>query len=369
MRILVVTGQSGGHIFPALTFLETLKDKYKEVETILILPLSCLKYNVATQQVARFKINYVPIAAIKLRLDFKNLIAILNFFKGSLESLSILLKFHPDMVVGFGSLVSVPLIIFAWALKIKILLHEQNVIPGRANRLLAVFADRLAISFLESRNYLKNRLSKIVFTGNPIRKDFIKVDKSKALDFFGLDADRFTILVMGGSAGSHRINGEFLRSLSLLSDKSNKLQIIHLSGKQDFASLKDNYKDLGIDIKFKLFEFLEPMHYAYNACDLTVSRAGATTIAELIFFNLPAIIIPYPLAYAHQEDNAKILENKNCAIIIRDNELNAPLLAQTLEDLINHPDKIKRMRSGFSDFARLNSGELLVDEALSLVEG
>lgn len=362
MRILVVTGASGGHIFPALSFLDALKDK--NVNTLLILPRYCLKYNISWKETRNYKVNYISISAIKLDLDFTNFVAILKFFHGSLESLLIILRFRPDIVVGFGSLVSVPIVLLAWIFRIRTLIHEQNVIPGRANRLLAKFTDRIAISFLESRDYLKScSKTKIVFTGNPVRREFIRINKNKALDFFGLDSDKFTILVMGGSLGSHRINIEFLNAISRISDR-HKLQIIHLSGRGDYALLKYGYRVLNINIK--LFDFLEPMHYAYNACDLVISRAGATTIAEIIFFRLPAIIIPYPFAYGHQASNAELLQSQGCAMVIKDNELGADILRQAIEKLLDNPGEIKRMSSGYDAMSKSNANDLLVDEVLSL---
>lgn len=361
MRILVVTGSSGGHIFPAISFLDTFKDKHKETETLLVLP----KKNIESYTLSfDCKIKYLSISPIKLNFNFGNFIAILKLLKGTFESLFILLEFKPDIVVGFGSLVSIPMVLFARLFGIRTLIHEQNVIPGLANKLLAKFTDRIATSFAQTSDYLKNcAKTKIVFTGNPIRKEFKRISKFKALDFLGLSSDKFTILVMGGSLGSHKINIEFLNALSMLSDRP-KLQIIHLTGQSDYNLLKESYKDLNINAR--LFSFLNPMHYAYSACDLVVSRAGATTIAEIIFFKLPAIVIPYPFAYEHQISNAAVLESKGCVIIIKDYELDANTLRNILEKLVNHPDKIEMMHSGYDNMPGLNASDLLISQVLSL---
>jgi len=356
MKILVVTGASGGHIFPALSFLDTLKDKYKDIDTLLILP----KRSLGVSKIADdSKIRYISISTINLSFSPRNFIALLRFFKGSLESLILLLEFRPDIVVGFGSLACVPMVLLAWIFRIKTLIHEQNVIPGQANRLLAKFSDKIAISFKETRDYFKGSSRKIVFTGNLIRKELKRIDRNKALDFFGLGSDKFTILVMGGSAGSHRINLGFLNAISKSWSKSD-FQIIHSSGLKDYDLLKDSYKDLGIN--FKLFGFLNEMQHAYSACDLVICRAGATSLSEIIFFGLPAIIIPYPFAYAHQINNAKVLENKGCAIIIKDNELDGNILRQTIEGLINNPKEIKKMRLAYDNIIVANANDLLVDE-------
>lgn len=362
LRILVITGASGGHIFPVLAFLDTLKEKQKNnIDILLVLP----KRNI-TEQLGTFdyNINYLSISSIKLSLDFKNIVAIFRFFKGSLESIFIILRFKPTIVVGFGSLTCIPMVILARVFGIKTLIHEQNIIPGRANRLLTKFTDRIAISFSQTKGYFKDYQRKIVLTGNPIRRELKRCPKFEALDFFGFSDDKFTILVMGGSLGSHNINVGFLENISGLSDKRN-LQIIHLAGLKDCDLLKQSYKDL--DVCVRLFSFLKPMQYAYSACDLVISRAGATTIAEIIFFRLPAIIVPYPYAYQHQFNNAKILESKGCAIIIEDNQLqHTGILSEVIDELINDPAKLTMMRSHYNNFPDLNANVLLVDEVLSL---
>ena len=359
MKVLVVTGASGGHIFPTLSFLDALKDRAKVVETLLILPKGSLIKQIIPGD---YKVRYISISNIRVRLDLKNFVAILKFFKGSLESLIALLEFRPDVVVGFGSLVSIPVVLFAWLFRIKTLIHEQNVIPGRANRLLAKFSDRIAISFEETKGHFEGSSGKIIFTGNPMRKELKRLDKNKALDFFGLGYGKFTILVMGGSVGSHQINIGFLNAISMISDKP-KLQIIHLTGLRDYDLLKESYKDLSVNIR--LFSFLDQMQYAYSACDLVVCRAGATTLTEIILFGLPAIIIPYPFAYEHQVSNAKVLESKGCAIIIKDNELEGNTLRQAIQDLSNSPDKMKNMRSHYDSIVRANPNDLLVSEVFN----
>ncbi len=356
MRILVVTGASGGHIFPAQSFLDALKERHKDTDTLLILP----KFFLGSSTIPHgYNIRYISISAIKLSFTLGFFFAILRFLKGSLESLLLVLAFRPDTVVGFGSIVSVPLVLLAWLFRIKTIIHEQNVIPGQANMFLAKFSDKIAISFQESRNYFKGPSRKIVFTGNPIRKQLSRIDKNKAREFLGLNAERFTILVTGGSAGSQRINRGFLNAVSRIKDKHN-LQIIHLAGSGDYNFLEDTYKDSGMDIR--LFSFLNQVEYAYSAADLVVSRAGATTIAEIISFGLAAIIIPYPFAREHQASNAKVLADKGAAIVIKDNELDSDILRQVIEGLINNPGKIEKMRSGYNNIIVPNANDLLVGE-------
>ncbi|MBI5145239.1 MAG: UDP-N-acetylglucosamine--N-acetylmuramyl-(pentapeptide) pyrophosphoryl-undecaprenol N-acetylglucosamine transferase [Candidatus Omnitrophica bacterium] len=364
MKILVATGASAGHIFPALSFLEELKAKSPDIETLLILPRSSReRRSLDALALCASNIKYISLSNIRLSLDLKNILTILRFFKGSLESIFILFNFQPDIVVGFGTLVSLPIIFFAWVFRIKTLLHEQNVIPGRANMLLAKIADRIAVSFLKTEDYLKVSKNKIVLTGNPLRQSLAPVPKAQALEFFQFSQNKFTILVMGGSLGSHSINNIFFKSLSLLSCRA-RLQVIHLAGLKDYELLRDDYK--GLDIDVRLYDFLKEVQYAYVASDLIICRAGAMTISELINFEAPAIIIPYPFACAHQLANAKVLEEAGCAIIIEEKNLSVQVLQQNIELFLNNPDKLKNMHASYHCFPQNHAADLLVDAALSL---
>ena len=354
MKILVAAGASGGHIFPALSFMQALKEN----QALLVLPKKSIKDELAP---GNFQIKYISISNIGLRPSLNNCISFFNFLKASFESFFLMLEFRPDVVVGFGSLACVPLVIFGWLFRIKTLIHEQNVVPGRANRFLAQLAEKTAISFEQSRKYLKVDPEKIILTGNPLRRELKIINRNEALKFFGFE-ESFTLLVMGGSQGSHRINEYFVQALSGLRDLS-KFQIIHICGKNDYETLLKKYRQL--NCKFRLFPFLKEMQYAYSASDLALSRAGATTITELIYFTLPAVIIPYPFAYAHQLENAKVLESGRTAVVIKDTELKVEGLRQVLLDLINDPEKLKRMREGFKAFPKNDAASLLAKEALS----
>ncbi len=361
MKVLVISGASGGHIFPALGLLDSLQEKGKFIEHLLVLPRKSLENGI---EISGYKVKYISISSIRLALDSKNIFSIFKFFQGTVESLCILSNFKPDIVIGFGSLATLPMVLFSYFLRVKTLIHEQNVIPGRANRFLAKFCDRIAVSFEETKRYFKCYEHKTVFSGNPIRKNLKRTDKFKALDFFGLKEDRPTLLVMGGSLASHRINIVFLQSLSGLADKS-RLQVIHLCGAKDFDLLNSGYKDLGVN--FRLLVFLKEMQYAYSAADLAVCRAGATTISELIFFKLPAVLIPYPYAGGHQRANAKVLEEKGCAVVIEDDQFDSENLLKTLQRFIETPQNLQNMRSGYDALRFDNANELLVDALLSTV--
>lgn len=360
MKVLLACGGTGGHIFPALSFLERLKSKCPHLKVIIVITRRKIESRIVPFE---YRVVYLNVSPVSFNFNRKNIIAVIKLLVGAIQSIYIILRFYPDMVVGFGGYATFSLIFFAKILGIKTIIHEQNVVLGVTNKLLAPFVDRIAISFNQTQKFLKAHSHKITVTGNPRCYNLLKVNKNEALNFFGFSESKFTILVMGGSLGSTKINTVFIKTLEEIKNKIN-LQVIHLSGMNDFAVLKDNYKKM--DISFKLFDFLKPMHYAYSAADLAISRAGATTLAEIIFFGLPAIIIPYPFAYQHQFANARVLAERQTAILIEDKDLNVITLSNVIMDLFNNRDKINNMRQQYEYFRATPYSQDLSDLVLSL---
>lgn len=348
VKVILASGASGGHIFPALAFLEKALENPK-CQALLILPKSCRIKNIIP---AGFKIEYVS-------LPGENLV---DSVKGVLSCLGLVFKFHPDVVIGFGTIVSFPVVMLSWFLRAKTIIHEQNVFPGKANQVLAYFADKIAVSFSQSKIYFKNNTSKLALTGNPLRKGLIRIEKNTARQVFGFTPDKFTVLVSGGSQASHKINLEFFKAVGLLRDRTS-LQVIHLCGQKDFAFLKRGYVDLAVTAA--VYSFYEPMQFAYSACDLAVSRAGATSIAEIIYFQIPAILVPYPYAAGHQSANARILSEEGSAVVIKDEDLAAEPLKQKLEDYLGGNVALRQAQAGFNRLKQDNAAQRLVKEAFS----
>ncbi|MFH1198883.1 MAG: UDP-N-acetylglucosamine--N-acetylmuramyl-(pentapeptide) pyrophosphoryl-undecaprenol N-acetylglucosamine transferase [Candidatus Omnitrophota bacterium] len=376
MRVLAVSGSSGGHIFPAVSFISALKKQCPQAQIILVLPKKALEFKIVAD---RFKIKYISSVITKrvlpgepprpcslrcARARFfvspvtRFVCVIINFF----ESIFILIEFRPDVVAGFGSLSSLPMVLCAWGFRIKTLIHEQNVVPGKANRLLAKFVNRIAISFDRTKDYLKVNPWKIILTGNPLRQELKIIDKKEALEFCGLGQGKVTLLVSGGSQGSRKINECFFEAVSKIGNKQN-LQVIHISGNADFSELSAKYKNL--DIKAKIFAFCDRMEYIYSAADLVISRSGALTITELINFRKPAILIPYPFAGAHQIENAKVLSEAGAAWLIEEKELSPDILKDNIEGLVSS-DKLDLMRQAFSGFSLNRADNLLAQAVLTL---
>lgn len=359
-RVIVIAGKSCGHIYPALSFIGALKEKYNDAEILLILP----KENaIKNKQEFNCQVKYISLSSLMPGFNLGNIKCFSELIKASFQAIFIISDFNPNAVVGFGSLISVPFVMSSWLFRVKTFIHEQNVVCGRANRFLAKFCDKIAISFVDSKKHLSVNKTKIVLTGNPMRRELTIIEKNKALSFFGLGQDKFTILVMGGSQGAHSINIEFLKCMISLKGKFN-LQVIHLCGNIDYDVLTEGYKDLGIN--FKVFTFLEQMHYAYSVSDLIVSRSGAISVSEITYFKIPVIFVPYPYAYGHQLNNALGLKEKGCAVIINQKEFNAESLRLILEPLITDTKKLKNMRMAFEEIPKYNAAESLVKEVMPI---
>ncbi len=358
MRVLIVTGLSGGHIFPALALADFLKNTNQNV--LLVLPEDEGKSKVPIDFV---QTEYIHAAKLSFRLNKKNIFGIYFFLWGAWQALRIILKFKPSVVVGFGSLNSISLIFWAWLFRIKTIIHEQNVVCGRANKLLSKLVDRVAVSFSQTCNDLNVSSEKIVLTGNPLRKDLIHMERKEALDFFKFKGGKITILITGGSQGAHKLNAICLEALSTYQKKLD-LQVIHICGTQDFIWLSNGY--LGTTLTYQLFDFLKAMQYAYSVADLIICRAGATTIAELVKFRVPAILVPYPFAYAHQSANAQVLKNIGAAEVCLDDDLSADKLKERLQEYFCNNEKLKAMQMAYQKLPVFNATEMLAREVLNL---
>ena len=360
IKILIACGGTGGHIFPGLSLYRSLKKRHRDANIVLVLAKRAISTYIVTEEFPHIYLSLVP---LRFKFELQNILAVLKLFKGIFQSLGIILRLRPDVVVGLGGYASFFLVFFARFFRIKTVIHEQNVTPGRANRILAHFANKIAISFAKTEEYFNRHSPKVKLTGNPIRPNLVPKDKTRAYEYFGLYADKFTILVIGGSQGAHKINITTLLAVSKILDKS-RFQIIHLCGEKDYIFLNSGYKDL--DIKAKVFAFLRPMEYAYSASDIVISRAGATSISEIASFALPSILIPYPYVRRHQIENARYFCENNAAILIKERDLNPEILKDRILELFNNLNLQKLIGENASRLFKLPAAESLADLVFKL---
>lgn len=355
-RVLIVTGRSGGHIFPAVSILERICSVDGAAEAVIVIP-DCAALPAAESGCPGRRSVTLPYPGPALRRVLQGYSVLLYLPLIFIKSLFFLLYFRPDAVAGFGSICSVPMVFLARLLGIGTLIHEQNVIPGKATLFLSRFADRIAVSFPATAGYLGEAGAKAVLTGNPLRSGLRRIDRKEALDFFGLDAGKFTVLVTGGSQGSSRINGCFVRAVKLLKERE-KFQVVHLTGRNDYDPVKEAYAGCG-GLDARVFEFFSSMEYAYSAADLIIARAGAMTVSEVIYYGIPAVIVPYPFAGAHQDANAAVLKQCLRARVVADSAVSAEFLRAELENALSRPREAGAGRGEDRDAAGLVAEEII----------
>ncbi|MDP2939397.1 MAG: undecaprenyldiphospho-muramoylpentapeptide beta-N-acetylglucosaminyltransferase [Candidatus Omnitrophota bacterium] len=359
MKVIICASGAGGHVFPALILAKRLRQENSQVYFVVDkvgIESRLIENGLVIEFISATKISFSSI------VDF--LKGTINLIKSFFESLDILKRVKPSVVIGFGGYASFPIVSCAWLYRIPIIIHEQNVIPGKANRILSFFSKKIAVSFIQTIKYFPAN-KKIIYTGCPVRQELFEVRREDSFKFFNLNPDKFTILVMGGSRGSHKINEEFVKAVSLIREKS-QFQIIHLTGDKDLDYVRSAFDLIGAVVC--CVAFLEKMGYAYNIADLVISRAGASSLAEIVSFKIPSILIPYPFAYNHQMANALSLEKKGVAIVIEDKNLSKDKLKEILSNLLDNKGKLKAMKECFNRIAVPDATKNLVQLVISLVD-
>jgi len=356
MRIIIASSGTGGHLFCGLSIAEELKKRFSE-NKIFVLGSSheIVKKAVQDKGFNFYKINTTGLTG-------KNVIRVLKFifgqFFGILQSGFLFFYIRPDIVVSTGGFVSIGIVLWSWLFKVPCVIHEQNIIPGKANKLAGRFADKILISFEDTKNYFKKE--KCIFTGMPMRFKK-KISAEYARKELQLDPKLYTVLIMGGSRGAHRINTVVMEALEKI---SKDVQFIHLTGKDDVGSVQAEYRKFNFNSYVEAFS--TRMDVIYSAADLVLSRAGSGSLSEITFFGLPSILVPYPHSNdRHQYKNADFIASRGAAIVVSESELSPELF----ESILNKEERIKfkKMAEKSQEIAQPYAVEKIADEILRLV--
>ncbi|MEA3328998.1 MAG: undecaprenyldiphospho-muramoylpentapeptide beta-N-acetylglucosaminyltransferase [Candidatus Omnitrophota bacterium] len=362
MKVLIAVGKSGGHIFPGLSLASRLQQRLKGPEVFFIGQKDRLTQKVFSKQ--QYPLFTISIDPLPYKISLKYTRFIIKLALAIVPVWRILSKTRPDVVIGFGGAVSGPVLFISWLRGIPTIIHEQNVVPGRTNRILAVFVNKVALSFSGSERFF-NR-AKAVLTGNPVRGSVLGRDKFRSRGELGLDSGKFTILVIGGSQGSSRLNEIAWRAFSQM-DKQEKVdfQIIHITGENDYRKAKECYRK--ITFSSVILPFYDKIGVAYSASDLVLARAGAGTISEIMSCGLGSVLVPYPYNGGHQLSNARLLADRNSAILMEQNGISAESLKNVFLNLIKDRSNLDRMAKNSREAGRPYADESLADEVIKLV--
>ncbi|WP_235296176.1 undecaprenyldiphospho-muramoylpentapeptide beta-N-acetylglucosaminyltransferase [Portibacter marinus] len=360
MRLIISGGGTGGHIYPAIAIANAIKKIQPDAEILFVGAKGKLEMEKVPK--AGFPIEGLWISGFHRKLTLRNLMFPIKLFSSLFKAGNIVRKFKPDVVVGVGGYASGPLLQMATSRKIPALIQEQNSYAGVTNKLLAAKVKKICVAYPNMEQFFPSE--KIVFTGNPVRKDIVDLgDKYKeAMVHYGLDPNKKTTLLFGGSLGAKTLNEAMQLNTKLIADHP-YLQWIWQMGSiyyEDFVQ-SETAKLPNV----KALAFLERMDLAYAAADVVVSRAGALTVSELCIVGKPAILVPSPnVAEDHQTKNAMALVNKNAAVLLKDEDARGQLVEQVTE-LLNNENEMSKLSQNIKTLAKVNAAK---DIALEIIE-
>ncbi len=364
-RIIISGGGTGGHIFPAISIADALRDSGTECEILFVGANG--KMEMERVPKAGYKIIGLPVAGLQRKLSVKNLALPVKMAKSLCRAKKIIRDFKPDVAVGVGGYASAPLLMAACRLHIPCLIQEQNSFAGLTNRKLGKKVDKICVAYDGMEKFFP--ADKILFTGNPIRKDInppTPEQRAEGYRYYGLDPDKKTLFVVGGSLGARTLN-ESAQKWILERGSNAGFQILWQSGKYYRSEIESFLKQNPCPA-VKNFTFIDRMDLAYAVADVIVSRAGAGTISELCVEGKATIFVPSPnVAEDHQRHNAMALVEKDAAMMVLDADAREKLMG-TAETLLSDPEKIARMERNIIKLGRKNAAQDIADEVLKLCD-
>jgi len=369
LKIIISGGGTGGHIFPALSIADALKKRYPDAEILFVGAED--RMEMERVPAAGYPIVGLPVAGFDRKNPVKNVGVVFKLLKSMYLAWKTLKKFQPDIAIGVGGYASGPTLKTANRLGIPTLIQEQNSYAGITNKLLAEKAEKICVAYEGMEKFFP--ADKIVLTGNPIRKDITTSPnpskggeqwgdrgRKEGYEYFKLNPNKKTILVVGGSLGARTINQSMIEGLEKI-NQSEDVQFIWQTGKY-------YYDEIVHRVPFTVYPFISRMDLAYSVADLIISRAGAGSISEFCIVGKPVILVPSPnVAEDHQTKNAMALVNKNAAIMIADKDAENQLVDKALE-LIHNEAELQSLSANILKLALPDSANRIVDEIEKILE-
>ena len=362
LKIILSGGGTGGHIFPAIAIANAIKLIRPNTEFLFVGAEG--KMEMEKVPVAGYKIVGLWISGFQRKLTMSNLAFPFKVISSLIKAKKILKEFKPDAVIGTGGFASGPMLQMAAKNNVITVIQEQNSYPGITNKILSKSVDRISVAYAGMEKYFPKE--KILMTGNPIRQDILSLDgkRARGLEFFGLQPDKKTIVVIGGSLGARTINESIVKCLDTF--EKNNIQLVWQTGKaynETARAAVEKHEGKGI----KAFDFIQKMDYLYAVADVVISRAGASSISELCVVKKPCILIPSPnVAEDHQTKNAMALVTYNAAMLIKDSEAREKL-CDAIVSLLNNEDECHKLADNIAGLAFQESAKVIANEVLSLI--
>lgn len=358
MRVVISAGGTGGHIYPALAIINKIKEMEPNSEFLYIGTHNRMEKDVVPKHGIPFK--SIEIYGFNRKNLLKNFKTIKCLLKAKKECKKIIKEFNPDIAIGVGGYVTVPVIMAARSFGIKTFIHEQNSVAGKANLTLSKIVDLIGVSFKSSINEFPKE--KTIFTGNPCSEDALKkpaMNKSE----LKLSKDKKLVLFVMGSLGSSKVNEFLIDTMKLFNNKD--YEVLYVTG--------NNYYEEISKIKFpsnvKVVPYIDSMTRIMKNTDLIVTRAGASTLSEIIALDLPSILIPSPyVPNNHQFKNALDLVNNNASILVEEKDLKGDILVRKIDSIINDDKKLNEMKKGLKTLKVDNSAQIIYDNIKKLID-
>ncbi len=361
-KMIVAGAGTGGHLFPGIAVAETLLRQKSGAQVLFVTTGKPIEKTVLSR--FGFAQEEIRASGIKGKKIGERILSLMTLPAGLLRSLALLFHFRPDVVIGMGGYSAAPVMVAARLLGIPRVIHEQNRLPGLTNRVLSRFADRVYVSFPDTR--LPAAEGRIRFTGNPVREEIRRECGSEASEANTMDTEkRFTLLVLGGSQGAHAINIGVVAALEHLKDPGT-FHFIHQTGVPDAGAVEAAYAEKKISATVSAF--FNDMGDRYRQADLVICRAGASTVAELAAVGRPAIFIPFPhAADNHQVLNAAGIVEAGAADMMEEKDLTGKALAERIDFYAANPEELAARRAAISRFCGSDAAETIVADMLGLI--
>ena len=365
LRVIISGGGTGGHIFPAVSIANAIKELRPDAQILFV----GAEGRMEMQRVpdAGYQIIGLPVAGFDRKHLWKNVAVLLKLVRSQWKARNIIRQFRPQVAVGVGGYASGPTLKMAGMMGVPTLIQEQNSYAGVTNKLLAQKARRICVAYDGMEKFFP--ANKIIMTGNPVRQNLLaeKPERAQAIRSFGLNPEKKTILILGGSLGARTINNTLIAGLQLIR-RTTDVQFIWQTGKIYHQQVTEAVKAAGEILNLFVTDFIKDMAAAYAAADLVISRAGAGSISEFCLLNKPVILVPSPnVAEDHQTKNALALVNKQAAIYVKDAEAENKLLPVALETIAN-AEKLSELSENIAHLALPDSAVVIAKEVIKLAQ-